>query len=91
MTASDSDDGNAAILDLANRFEAIAADGFEGKPYRDALAALAGRVRARAGVAPRVAHALGIMIRLIGESDPTSRFAAKTAILDEAIAMLAEE
>jgi len=87
---TESDTGNAGILDLANRFEAIAADGFEGKPYRDALADLARRVRGQPGVAPRVAHALGIMIRLIGESDPTGRFAAKTAILDEAVALLAE-
>ncbi|CAO3415989.1 hypothetical protein [Azospirillum doebereinerae] len=90
MTASESAAGNADILDLANRFEAIAADGFEGKPYQDALADLARRVRAQPETAPRVAHALGIMIRLIGESDPTGRFATKTAILDEAVALLAE-
>lgn len=89
MTAPMTDD-QAAILDLANRFEAIAADGFEGKPYRDDLAALARRVRARPGTAPRVAHALGVMIGLIGEGDPAGRFAPKTAILREAVALLSE-
>ncbi|MBP2228358.1 hypothetical protein J2847_001640 [Azospirillum agricola] len=81
---------NAAVLDLANRFEAIATDGFEGKPHADALADLARRVRAMPGMAPRVAHALGIMIELIGESDPAGRFAAKTAILREAAGLILE-
>lgn len=79
------DTGNADILDFANRFEAIAADGFEGKPYEAALADLARRVRTLPGVAPRVAHALGIMVDLIGGGDPSGRFAPKTAILREAI------
>lgn len=87
MTLSGSPD-NREILDLANRFESIAADGFDGKPYDDALADLVRRVRARPGAAPRVAHALGIMIELIGESDPAGRFAAKVAILREAVARL---
>ncbi|PWC31022.1 hypothetical protein [Azospirillum sp. TSO35-2] len=81
---------NRDILDLANRFESIATDGFEGRPYRPALDELARGLRAQAGVAPRVAHALGVMIRLIGESDPQGRFAAKTAILREAVALLGE-
>lgn len=40
---------NREILDLANRFESIATDGFEGRPYRPALADLATRVRERPG------------------------------------------
>ncbi len=90
MTDTPPPGGNADILDLANRFEAIAADGFEGRAYAPALADLARRVRETPDTAPRVAHALGIMIRLIGDSDPTGRFAAKTAILDEAVALLTE-
>ncbi|MBP2301473.1 hypothetical protein [Azospirillum picis] len=82
---------NRDILDLANRFEAIAADGFEGRPYRPALADLARRTRSRPEVARQVAHALGIMIGLIGDSDPAGRFAVKTAILREAVEMLAGE
>ncbi|CAO3418498.1 hypothetical protein [Azospirillum endophyticum] len=81
---------NREILDLANRFEAIATDGFEGRPYRPALAELAGRIRERPGMAPRVAHALGVMIQLIGESDPDGRFAAKIAILREAVGRLGD-
>lgn len=81
---------NREILDLANRFEAIATDGFEGRPYRPALAALATRVREQPGMAPRVAHALGIMIQLIGESDPEGRFATKLAILRDAMGMLGD-
>ncbi len=81
---------NRAILDLANRFEAVAAQGFAGEPYGEALVALARRVRAQPGVAPRVAHALGIMIGLIGEGDPSGRFAVKTAILREAVGLLTE-
>lgn len=87
MTTLSADDGRA-ILDLANRFEAIAADGFEGRPYRDDLAALAQQVSAQPGLAPRVAHALGVMIGLIGESDRSGRFAAKIAILREGAALL---
>ncbi len=82
---------NRDILDFANRFEAIAADGFEGRPYRPALAELARRVRAQPGVAPQVAHALRVMIGLIGESAPDGRFASKIAILREAADLLAEE
>lgn len=41
-------------------------------------------------MAPRVAHALGIMIQLIGESDPEGRFATKVAILREAVGMLSD-
>ena len=81
---------NHEILDLANRFESIATDGFEGRAYRPALAELAYRIRERPGMAPRVAHALGVMIQLIGEGDPEGRFAAKTAILREAIGMLGD-
>lgn len=80
-----SDTGNTDILDFANHFEAIAADGFEGNPYEAALADLARRVRLLPGVAPRVAHALGVMVNLIDDSDPSGRFAPKTAILREAI------
>lgn len=87
MTTLPADD-TRAILDLANQFEAIAADGFEGRPYRDDLTALAQRVTAQPGLAPRVAHALGIMIGLIGESDRSGRFAAKIAILREGAALL---
>lgn len=82
-------DSNARILALANRFEALAAEGFDGNPYEEALAGLVGHVRAEAGTAPRVAHALGIMVRLIRESDPAGRFARKIAILEEAISRLA--
>ncbi|PWC69614.1 hypothetical protein TSH7_00290 [Azospirillum sp. TSH7] len=81
---------NREILDLANRFESIATDGFEGRPYRPALSDLATRVRERPGMAPRVAHALGIMIQLIGESDPEGRFAAKIVILREAVGLLSD-
>ncbi|MFD1626558.1 hypothetical protein [Azospirillum griseum] len=86
--ADQAHDDIRAVLDLANRFEAIAADGFEGRPYRAALAALAQQVTAQPGMAPRVAHALGIMINLIGESDPAGRFAAKIAILREGVGLL---
>jgi hypothetical protein len=82
---------NRETLDLANRFESIATDGFEGRPYRTALAGLARHVRGHAGLAPQVAHALGVMIRLIGESDPEGRFAAKIAILQEAVELLTED
>ncbi len=88
-TPADHDhDDIRAVLDLANRFEAIAADGFEGQPYHAALTALAQEVTAQPGMAPRVAHALGIMIDLIGESDPAGRFAAKIAILREGVGLL---
>jgi hypothetical protein len=88
MSVSGAWPDNRAILDLANRFEAIAAQGFDGEPYEDALGALVRRVRTQPGLAPAVAHVLGIMIDLIGESDPAGRFAVKTAILREAVGRL---
>jgi hypothetical protein len=80
----------AAIIGFANRFEAIAADGFEGAPYEAALDGLARRVRAdpRPGLAAEVARAVGIMIELIEDGDPAGRFARKTAILREAVQAL---
>ncbi|WP_245986411.1 hypothetical protein [Azospirillum thermophilum] len=78
----------ASVLDLANRFEAIAADGFEGKPYDAALADLVRRIKADPALAAQVAHAVGIMIGMIEDSDPSGRFAYKTAILREAVAQL---
>ena len=76
------------VIEYANRFEAIAADGFEGKPYEADLADLARRVKAQPGLAARVAHALGIMIGFIEDSDKARRFAPKVAILREAIHLL---
>jgi hypothetical protein len=80
----------ALVIQQANRFEAIAADGFDGKPYRAALEAQAAALKAMEPVelAPRVAHALGVMIDMIKESDPANRFARKTAILREAVELL---
>ncbi len=80
----------ALVIDHANRFEAVATDGFEGRPYRAALGALADRVKADpAGtLAPAVARALCIMATLIEEGDRNGRFAAKVAILREAAALL---
>lgn len=74
----------AIVIDFANRFEAIATDGFEGKPYKAALADLAGRVKATPGLALAVAHAVDIMAGLIEDTDPQRRFPAKVAILREA-------
>lgn len=83
---------SAAVIGFANRFEAIAANGFEGSPYRAALDELARRVKAdpRPGLAAEVARAVGIMIGLIEDGDPAGRFAAKTAILREAVQALRE-
>ena len=80
----------ALIIDFANRFEAIATDGFEGRPYTSALAELVRRVKTHAapGLALGVAHALGVMAEMIGESDPAGRFGPKIAILREAAALL---
>lgn len=80
----------ALVIEHANRFEAIAADGFEGKPYEADLAGLVARVRTHPArdLAPKVAHALGIMIGFIEDGDTAKRFAPKTAILREAIARL---
>jgi hypothetical protein len=80
----------ALIIDFANRFEAVATDGFEGRPYAAALAELVRRVKTHGvpDLAPRVAHALGIMAAMIGESDPAGRFIPKIAILQEAAALL---
>lgn len=77
----------ALVIEHANRFEAIAADGFEGKPYESALADLAQRVRAHPArdLAPKVARALGIMIGFIEDGDKAKRFGPKVAILREAI------
>lgn len=77
-----------AIITYANRFEAVAADGFEGAPYIDDLRDLAEEVRASGGLVQEVANALGIMTDAIRKSDPAGRFAAKIAILDEAILLL---
>ncbi|WP_207455891.1 hypothetical protein [Azospirillum sp. SYSU D00513] len=76
----------ALIIDHANRFEAIATDGFEGRPYAEALADLARRVRAHPapGLPGEVARALGILCAMIEESAPDGRFARKVAILREA-------
>lgn len=81
----------AVVIDVANRFEAIATDGFEGKPYEAALKALAGRIKATPGLAPAVAHAVGVMAGLIEDSDPQRRFPAKVAILREAVELLRAE
>lgn len=80
----------ALVIEHANRFEAVAADGFEGKPYESDLDRLAERVRAHPApdLAPKVAHALGIMIGFIEDRDPAGRFAPKVAILREAIRKL---
>lgn len=81
-----------AVIGFANRFEAIAADGFEGARYRAALEDLARRVKSdpRPELAAAVARAVAIMIDLIEESDPERRFARKTAILREAVQALLE-
>lgn len=79
------------VIDYANRFEAVAADGFEGEPYRDRLDALAAEVRGRGMLAPRVAAALDIMTDAIRRSDPAGRFERKIAILKEAAANLSEK
>lgn len=76
------------VIEYANRFEAIAADGFEGKPYEADLADLARRVKAQPGLAAGVAHALGIMIGFIEDGDKARRFAPKVAILREAVERL---
>lgn len=83
-------DANARILALANRFEAIAAEGFEGRPYEQDLAELVRQLRGEAGTAPRVAHALTLMVSLIRDSDPAGRFAAKIAILEDAVVRLSD-
>ncbi|MBP2294014.1 hypothetical protein [Azospirillum rugosum] len=88
MTAPAADP--ALVIEHANRFEAIAADGFEGRPYQPDLDRLAERVRTHPvrDLAPKVAHALGIMIGFIEDGDPAGRFAPKVAILREAIGKL---
>ena len=78
----------ALVIDFADRFEAIAADGFEGKPYEADLADLVRRVKAQPDLAPNVAHALSIMIGFIEDGDKPGRFASKVAILREAVALL---
>ncbi|WP_448203677.1 hypothetical protein [Azospirillum sp. sgz302134] len=87
---SDPANDTALVIEYANRFEAIAADGFEGNPYEDDLSALARHVKAHAApdLAPKVAHALGIMIGFIEDGDPANRFAPKVAILREAVTRL---
>lgn len=76
------------VLDLANRFEAIAAAGFAGEPHRDRLTALIRETRARPTIAAGVATALRLMNEAILDSDPDRRFAAKIAILEDAAAAL---
>ena len=80
----------ALIIDQANRFEAIATEGFEGRPYAEALAGLTRRVRAHPapGLPAEVARALGIMCAMIEDTDPEGRFAPKVAILREAEELL---
>ncbi len=80
----------ALVIEHANRFEAVAADGFEGRPYQSDLDQLVERVRAHPvpDLAPKVAHALGIMIGFIEDSDPAGRFAPKVAILRAAVRKL---
>lgn len=92
MPAMAPEPDHAAVIGFANRFEAIAADGFEGVPYAAALEDLARRLKAdpRPGLAAEVARAVGIMIDLIEGSDPARRFARKTAILREAVQALLE-
>lgn len=82
-------DDHLTVIRYANRFEAIAADGFEGKPYRDRLTALGQEVNRKPGLASGVGAALVVMIDAIEESDPAARFAAKIAILREAVGLLA--
>lgn len=79
---------HALVIEQANRFEAIAAEGFEGRPYRDALAHLAHHVKAQPELAPQVTHALRVMIGFIEESDRAKRFGPKVAILREAVGLL---
>lgn len=79
---------HAQVIEYANRFEAIAAEGFEGRPYRDALAHLVHHVKAHQDLAPRVAHALRVMIGFIEESDRAKRFGPKVEILREAVGLL---
>ncbi|MBK3733952.1 hypothetical protein GAY29_12655 [Azospirillum brasilense] len=88
MTDDHSPVDNGLVIEHANRFEAIAAEGFEGHPYRDALAHQAQHVTAHPDLAPRVAHALRMMIGFIEDSDPSKRFGPKVAILREAVELL---
>lgn len=76
------------VIDYANRFEAIAAAGFEGEPWRERLVVLVAEVRGRGMLAPRVAAALDIMIDAIRRSDPAGRFERKIAMLREATVAL---
>lgn len=84
-------DSTATVIAYANRFEAVAADGWEGKPHAAALKALVHEVSGHAGpgLTGKVADALRLMARLIEETDPTGRFPAKVAILRDAAARLA--
>ncbi|MGY0777102.1 hypothetical protein ACW7BC_04400 [Azospirillum argentinense] len=88
MTDDHSPVDHSLVIEHANRFEAIAAEGFEGRPYRDALAHSAQHVTAHPDLAPRVAHALRMMIGFIEDSDPAKRFGPKVAILREAVGLL---
>lgn len=83
-------DAYATIIRMANRFEAIAAEGAADAPYSDDLEALAGEVRALPALVAGVATALTIMIDAIEDSDPKRRFAAKVGILREAVDLLAQ-
>ena len=77
----------ALIIEFANRFEAIATDGFEGKEIdqsRDALIhELTHRAKVEIGLIPAVAHAVGLLARFITDSDPKGRFTEKVAILKD--------
>lgn len=79
------DSDTVRAIRYANRFEAIAADGYEGRPYRDRLLALAAEVRGRGALAGLVATALAIMVEAIEDGDPAGRFAPKITILREAV------
>jgi hypothetical protein len=82
-------DDHLTVIRHANRFEAIATDGFEGRAYTDRLEALALDLRRQGTLASGVATALSIMIDAIEESDPAGRFVRKVAILREAVGRLA--
>ncbi|NUB15364.1 hypothetical protein GAY28_23855, partial [Azospirillum brasilense] len=88
MTDDHSPVDHSLVIEHANRFEAIAAEGFEGHPYRDALAHLAQHVTAHPDLAPRVAHALRMLIGFIEDSGPVKRFGPKVEILRDAVGLL---
>lgn len=75
----------ALIIQFANRFEAIATDGFEGQDIEHSRNALIHELTHRgtleAGLLPAVAHAVGLLAGFIEDSDPGRRFEHKIAIL----------